>query len=430
MINKKEKVKKLLLAFDLISNLAILGFFKYFDFFIDNINFCLQKFNIGVINNPFDIILPVGISFYTFQALSYSIDVYRGDIEPERNFAKYALYVSFFPQLVAGPIERSKRLLPQIQNIEKINLWNYSKITEGAGLMLWGYFMKMVIADRLAILVDNVWDSYRTYGSCALILAAILFSIQIYCDFNSYSTIAVGASKIMGIELMQNFNTPYFSKSIKEFWRRWHISLSQWFRDYVYIPLGGSHCSVGRKYVNLLITFLLSGMWHGANWNYILWGGIHAAYQIIGDIKNKYLIKFNNFFHTKVNCVTYKIGQMIITFVFTTIAWIFFRSDSASQGFDYIVRMLTRWDFWTITQKTYLNWGLNQTELSVACVAIVILFVVDFIQYKKEMNIVQFLNTQIIVARWGIYIFLFMFIFIFGIYGPTVDSTQFIYFQF
>lgn len=273
MQGRTTKIKRRVLFFSLLSNLGILAFFKYFDFMIENLNSIVQRIGIGTLSNPFNLILPVGISFYTFQALSYTIDIYRNEIEPEKNFFRYALFVSFFPQLVAGPIERSKKLLKQIDNLENLKLWDYSRITHGAGTMLWGYFLKMVVADRLAILVDTVWDSYWQYGSCELILAMVFFSIQIYCDFNSYSTIAVGAAEIMGVDLMENFDTPYLSRSIKEFWRKWHISLSTWFRDYVYIPLGGNRCSALRKSFNLMVTFLISGLWHGADWTYILWGG-------------------------------------------------------------------------------------------------------------------------------------------------------------
>lgn len=278
----KIKHKKIVVAFSFIINLGILIFFKYFDFIFNNINFALKHFGGAQLTNHFDIILPVGISFYTFQALGYTVDVYRRDIEPERNILRYALFVSFFPQLVAGPIERSKNLLTQVRNVEHIKLWNYDRVTSGAVLMLWGFFQKMVIADRAAILVDTVYNSYWTYGTIELIIATVLFAIQIYCDFGSYSMIAIGVAKVMGFELMENFNAPYFSRSIKEFWRRWHISLSTWFRDYLYIPLGGSRCSKIKKYRNLMITFLVSGLWHGANWGFIAWGG---GTWLISDIK-------------------------------------------------------------------------------------------------------------------------------------------------
>ncbi len=247
-----KKKKKWIVAISFITNIGILFFFKYFDFALAYVNQVLDAFHIQMIHKPFDVLLPVGISFYTFQALSYTMDVYRGDMEPERNFFKYALFVSFFPQLVAGPIERSTNLMKQVQQVHTFHLWNYERITGGLALMLWGYFMKMVIADRLAILVDFVFGNYSQFGGVILLVAAIFFAFQIYCDFGSYSLIAMGSAKIMGFSLMENFNTPYFSQSIKEFWRRWHISLSGWFRDYLYIPLGGNRKGRGRKYLNLI----------------------------------------------------------------------------------------------------------------------------------------------------------------------------------
>lgn len=234
-----HRMQKVILVSNLAANLGILFFFKYFDFALENINMVRSRLGAGLIDRSFDVVLPVGISFYTFQALSYTMDVYKGTIRAERNVLKYALFVSFFPQLVAGPIERSESLLHQIKGLATMKGFDYGKMVDGVILILWGLFQKMVIADRAAILVDTVYDSYWLYGSVELILASILFAVQIYCDFGSYSIIAVGTAKILGIELMENFNTPYFAQSIKGFWRRWHISLSSWFRDYVYIPLGG-----------------------------------------------------------------------------------------------------------------------------------------------------------------------------------------------
>lgn len=265
--------KKQVMVASLVVNFALLLFFKYFTFLLDNLNHLLALVHISMIQKTFDLLLPVGISFYTFQAVGYLIDVYRGEIKAETNFFYYALFVSFFPQLVAGPIERSKNLLPQMRDVADIDVWDYERITQGAVLMLWGYFMKMVIADRAAIFVDRVYDYYWMYGSIECILAAILFSFQIYCDFAGYSMIALGAAQVMGFQLMENFNAPYFSTSVQDFWRRWHISLSAWFRDYLYIPLGGSRLSRSRKYVNLVTTFLVSGLWHGASWNFVFWGG-------------------------------------------------------------------------------------------------------------------------------------------------------------
>ena len=269
LIGHMEEQKKLprrwIMISGLLLNLAILMFFKYFYFLHDLISDMMSLFGYTLKASRLDIILPVGISFYTFQALGYLIDVYRGDIKPEKNFIRYALFVSFFPQLVAGPIERSGHLLGQIKEITRKPSWSFEKVTRGLLMMLWGYFMKLVIADRAAILVDEVFGAYYLFEGSALLFGCVLFLIQLYCDFASYSAIAIGAAGILGIELMPNFAAPFFSKSISEFWRRWHISLSSWLRDYVYIPLGGSRCSKPRHYLNTMITFLLSGLWHGAS---------------------------------------------------------------------------------------------------------------------------------------------------------------------
>ena len=278
-VNNNHNKKRIVVIVCILINLAILAIYKYGNFVIESVNSILNLLHIRVIQKKFDLLLPVGISFYTFQALGYIIDVYRGDVEVETNFPRYALFVSFFPQLVAGPIERSKNLLSQMKSIEKIKLWNARRIASGAILMVWGFFMKMVIADRVALLIDTVFDNYRMYGSTELIIAAIGFTIQIYCDFGSYSSIAIGTAKIMGFELMENFNTPYFARNIRDFWSRWHISLSSWFKDYLYIPLGGNRRGQLRKAVNIMIVFLVSGLWHGANWSFVVWGGIHGLYQ-------------------------------------------------------------------------------------------------------------------------------------------------------
>ena len=286
--------QKLVLAAGIVLNFAILVFFKYFYFLHDTFASIAAVFGAKVPASKLDIILPVGISFYTFQAVGYTIDVYRGTVRAERNFVRYALFVSFFPQLVAGPIERSGNLLKQLQKISDTasaeKVWSFDKATRGLLLMLWGFFMKMVIADRAAVLVNQVYDIYYMFSGVALACAAVLFAVQIYCDFASYSVIAVGAAKVLGIELMTNFEAPFFSRSIGEFWRRWHVSLSSWFRDYLYIPLGGSRCARPRKYLNNMITFMVSGLWHGASWHYVVWGAIQGAYIVIGEIDRKSVV--------------------------------------------------------------------------------------------------------------------------------------------
>ena len=427
---EKLKYKRTVVAFSFIINLAILIFFKYFDFLLQNINIVLSALNIQLINKPFDVILPVGISFYTFQALSYTIDVYRGEIKSEKNIIKYALFVSFFPQLVAGPIERSNNLLIQIENLEKVKRFDYERITEGLTLMLFGYFQKMVIADRAAILVDTVFNGYYEYNSMALILAAIFFAIQIYCDFGSYSLIAIGTAKVMGINLMENFNTPYFARSVKEFWGRWHISLSTWFRDYLYIPLGGNRCSNIRKSFNILVTFLVSGLWHGANFTFIAWGAIHGIFHIIEEqlkpIKEKYLNKFK----IKTNAFSFALIEIIITFIIVDLAWIFFRAETIHDAIHYIQRIFTRIDLWTLFDGTLYGLGLNIFEMNILIIALFILIAFDLVKYTRKESIFEFLNKQNLYFRWFVMLFLIFYIIVYGKYGAGFDPKQFIYFQF
>lgn len=428
-----ETMGKLTVAVSFLINLSILGFFKYFDFALDNVNFILNKIGIGMLEKPFDFVLPVGISFYTFQALSYTVDVYRKEIKPEPNLLKYALFVSFFPQLVAGPIERSGNLLAQIRRIDKTErkeLLNYNRITSGLMIMLWGFFLKMVIADRIAILVDTVFDSWYFYGSVGLIIAAAAFSIQIYCDFAGYSTIAIGASKVLGFTLMENFNTPYFASGIQDFWRRWHISLSTWFRDYLYIPLGGSRCSHLRRNVNLMVTFLVSGLWHGADWHFVAWGGLHGLYQVIGMQTRQVRDKVYAALGTKTESFSYRFGQSAVTFVLATAAWIFFRAGSLGQACGYIQRIFTKPDWWALFDGTIYRLGLSRPQIHILILALVFLLLVSLIKYLKNETLDVFLSKQCLWFRWLVVAGMSAAIFLFGIYGPGFEADQFIYFQF
>lgn len=431
-INKagKKSVKKLALAVCIIANLAFLFTYKYLNFFIASANTVLGSFGLQIIDLQFDLLLPVGISFYTFQALGYIIDVYRKDIVPEKNPLRYALFVSFFPQLVAGPIERSKNLLSQMQNIEKLKLWNYSNITQGLSTMVWGMFIKMVIADRVAILVNTVFNDYYMLGSFGLIAGAVGFALQIYCDFMGYSTIAVGAAKVMGFNIMENFNTPYLSRSVSEFWRRWHISLSTWFRDYVYIPLGGSRCSKPRKYFNLLVTFAVSGLWHGANWTFLVWGLINGVFQVIADITLPFRKKLNRVLNTKTASFSYKLWQTVFTFICIDFAWIFFRADTIAIALEYCKRLFTKWDPWSLFTGELYTLGLDRFEFNVLIVAVVVLIAFDFIRYFKKQSFSEFLGQQCLWFRWAMLICLILSCIVYGIYGVQFDSSQFIYFQF
>lgn len=421
---------KLVVALGFVSNLGILFFFKYFDFFLGNVNRILSVFHIRLLTSRFDIILPVGISFYTFQALGYIVDVYRDNIKAEKNLLKYALFVSFFPQLVAGPIERSGNLLKQIRDIPFRRTMDYRKITNGLIVMLYGFFLKMVIADRITLLVDEVFAHPYKYGTVELAAAAIGFAIQIYCDFGSYSLIAIGAAQVMGFALMENFNAPYFSKSIKEFWRRWHISLSTWFRDYLYIPLGGNRCKTIRRYFNVMVTFLVSGLWHGASWNYVIWGGIHGAYQVAGELFMPWKKKFVQRFKVKTECTSYKLGQMLSTFLLTTFAWIFFRADSFRMAILYIQRMFRKWNPWVLFDGSIYALGLDRTEMCILAVAVIILFLADMVRYRAGKRMDEYLESQNLVFKWFVIICLILFVVVYGKYGPYYAANQFIYFQF
>ncbi|MCI8881020.1 MAG: MBOAT family protein, partial [Clostridiaceae bacterium] len=276
---RRALLRRLWVALSFVINLAVLFFFKYFGFFWENLAALAGLAGITLRQPGFDLLLPVGISFYSFQALGYTVDVYRGELPPERNLFRYALFVSFFPQLVAGPIERSRNLLTQLYGRHD---FDPDRVRDGLLLMLWGMFEKVVVADRIAYLVTHVFDRYQELPGVASVLAVLLFGVQLYCDFAGYSDIARGAAEVLGFRLMVNFRQPYFARSTQDFWRRWHISLSSWFRDYLYIPLGGSRKGTARKYWNLLAVQLTSGLWHGANWTYVVWGGLNGLYQIAG----------------------------------------------------------------------------------------------------------------------------------------------------
>ncbi len=428
LMSHTERHKRAVVAMSFLINLAILVVFKYSGFLIENLNGLLNVFGASV--RPFDVILPVGISFYTFQALSYTVDVYRKTVEPERNILKYALFVSFFPQLVAGPIERSGNLLSQIHALSQKKKADWNKITRGLVLMLWGLFLKMVIADRVAILVNYVFDSWWMFGGIELIAGALGFALQIYCDFASYSTIAIGAAEVMGFSLMENFDTPYLASSVSDFWHRWHISLSTWFRDYLYIPLGGNRRGKARKYLNIMVTFLTSGLWHGASWTYVIWGGLHGVYQIVGDATRGVKDRINSKFKTRTGSFSFRAMKIVVTFLLVDFAWIFFRAPDLPSALGYIGRIFTHMNPWALSDETIYTLGLDLTEMTVLFWAAVLLAAVDFLKYLRRERIDSFWSRQCIWFRWGAVICLIFCILIFGVYGPNIPAQEFIYFQF
>lgn len=405
---------KLAVFFCFFINLGILFVFKYFNFFADLLNnFSGKNFNIAI-----DVLLPVGISFYTFQALGYTIDVYRKDIRAEENFIDYALFVSFFPQLVAGPIERSVNLLPQIKNPKK---FSYDNLVRGLILFFYGMFLKLIIADRAAILVNEVFGNYKNFSREILIISGILFTLQIYCDFYSYSIMAKGSAKILGIDLMDNFKEPLLSKSITEFWRRWHISLSTWFKDYLYIPLGGNRKGKLRKYFNLILVFLVSGLWHGADLSFVLWGLIHGIFNVLENIfginkksrrKNILLDSF----------------RRILTFIIVVFAFIYFRAENIHHGNEYLLAIINN------PRSLNIMEDLSKTSFGISniyplIIGIIILFVFDILKYNK-INLAEKVLKIILPIRWLIYLAFIFAIIIFGVYGPEFSESAFIYFQF
>ena len=425
-----KRLQKITLYSGIIINLAILFLYKYSEFALDNLNSVLTALGADAVGENFSILLPVGISFYTFQALGYVIDVYRKDVDAEYNLFRYALFVSFFPQLVAGPIERSGNLMKQLKEIHTIKLWNYERVVKGASVLMWGFFLKVIVADRAATIANNVFENYYALCTFELIMGVVFFAIQIYCDFASYSTIAQGAAQIMGIKLMDNFDTPYFALSIKEFWRRWHISLSTWFRDYLYIPLGGNRKGKTRKHLNTMIVFLVSGLWHGANWTYVAWGGLHGIYQIIGDITKPLKEKIYTKFDFRTQATSFRLCQMISTFALTCIAWIFFRADSIGAAFDYITRMFTHINPWALTTGVIYNIGLERQEMNILLISIGVLFFVDYMKRRKNIRFENLTDNQSFWVRGAVIFILLFVVIVFGAYGYSFDAQEFIYFQF
>ncbi len=405
--NKQQK-RKLLLWGSMLFNLGLLGFFKYYNFFVDSVIEAFRTAGFEMEHTwTLQIVLPVGISFYTFQTMSYTIDVYRKNLKPTKDFISFASFVSFFPQLVAGPIERATNLLPQILHKRS---FNYEQGVQGLRLILWGLFKKVVIADSLAPLVNDIFGNYGEYDGGTLWLGAVYFAFQIYCDFSGYSDIAIGVSKLFGFELMSNFKFPYFSRNIGEFWRRWHISLSTWFRDYLYIPLGGSQNGKWSSLKNIFIIFIVSGFWHGANWTFMIWGLIHALLYIPSFIFNtnrKYLssvVAENRLFPSFIEML-----QMGSTFFFVTLGWVFFRSDSIQNSVGYISRL-------------FLDVAVPQSKLQGIGYILILLAIEWGLRADERLSTI----SKYLVVRLIFYMFLsFQILRFFGLV-----QTDFIYFQF
>jgi D-alanyl-lipoteichoic acid acyltransferase DltB (MBOAT superfamily) len=406
---KSERSRKFWFWLSISVNLGFLGVFKYYDFFATSFAALIGHFGLVVHPSTLNIILPVGISFYTFHGLSYVIDIYKKRITPEYNFINYSLFVSFFPLLVAGPIERATHLLPQIQRSRS---FSYSIAVDGTRQILWGFFKKIVVADNCAIYVDAIFSSYDTASSGQLIMAAFLFAFQIYGDFSGYSDIALGTARLFGIKLLRNFAYPYFSRDIAEFWRRWHISLSSWFRDYLYVPLGGSKGSLFVKVRNTFIIFLVSGFWHGANWTFIFWGLLNAIYFIPLLLSERNRVNLNIVSENKILPSFKETLQIFTTFFITCFAWIFFRSTSIDSAFQYIENIFHK------------NGRVDQISWTYPVISILILLLIEWNNRHSE---IPFMGFKSRVLRNAVYFFIALAIFFMGAY---INPTTFIYFQF
>ena len=403
-----KKKRKLLLYASLLFNLGMLGFFKYYNFFIDNWVEAWNNLGVTMHASSLNIILPVGISFYTFQTLSYTIDVYRNKLEPTNDFIAFASFVSFFPQLVAGPIERATNLLPQFY---KKRTFNYDLAVSGMKLILWGLVKKVVIADSCAILVNKIFANYQDESGLVLCMGAIYFAFQIYCDFSGYSDIAIGTSRLFGFKLMRNFNYPYFSRDIAEFWRRWHISLSTWFRDYLYIPLGGSRGSKWYQLRNVFAIFLVSGFWHGANWTFLAWGGLNALFFLPLLLTNKNRNNLDEVASNRMLPSFKELFQITITFGLTTFAWIFFRSETITDAFIYIQHIFDL--------SHFLPSFIRHKKI----IPLLTLFVIiEWFSRKQE--------YAVLLDKKYRYLFYLLFIFMILYYASVEEKSAFIYFQF
>ena len=402
--NLTEKYKKIIITICLLINLLILFLFKYYNFATDIIASIISPSGYRI-NIPYShYLLPVGISFYTFQCIGYIIDVYRKDIEAEKNFVNYAVFVSFFPQLVAGPIERAKNLLPQFHTKHR---FNGDTFIDGLKMMIWGYFMKLCIAGNVAPYVDAVYNNVPNHNGSSFLLASIFFSFQIFCDFGGYSLIAIGTAKCLGFTLMQNFNHPYLSLSVKEFWRRWHISLSSWFADYVYKPLGGSRCSTIKHYRNLLFTMLISGLWHGANWTFVLWGGLHGMFLIVNSAYSKFV---------KHKFLSPKIIRIITTYFFIVFAWIFFRANNVQDVFTIISKITTE------QGHLFLGDGIPSLVLPILMICILLIKEIKD-EYQFRISLMHHKNPWISIPASALVIAIILLC-------AEFNSGQFIYFQF
>ncbi len=422
----KKPVKKMCITVTLLICLGVLFFFKYYNFLANSFSALLTLFGTPNTDFTLNLILPVGISFYTFQTLSYAIDVYRGNIKTERHFGYYALFVVFFPQLVAGPIERPDNLLPQLKAEHN---WNNEDALAGFKRMIVGFFKKVVVADLLANYVNVIYNDVETATGLGVIIASVMFAVQIYCDFSGYTDIAIGCARVMGYKLMQNFDRPYCAKSIKEFWNRWHISLSSWFRDYLFFPLGGSRCATWKRYRNVMIVFLVSGLWHGADWTFVIWGALHGAYQIIGymtiNARKKMFEKFGWNWDSKWHGML----QTAVTFVLADFAWIFFRANNTAELGILLNRLFTSWS--VPASEVFSSMGLTLTGAVVSILSVAIMVILDrLVRHNEQPQPDGTLRSRLALSNGKSLVYVWVIIIAWMVLLAGDGSSSFIYFQF
>jgi len=419
--SENPRVRKLCLVVTLLVCFGILAFFKYYNFLAGSVAGIVGLFSGTRPDFSLDLLLPVGISFYTFQTLSYAIDVYRGDVKTERHLGYYALFVTFFPQLVAGPIERPGNLMPQLKEMRDPDLNDVSK---GAKKMLEGFFKKIVVADLVAKIVDRVYNDPESATALGIVIATVLFAVQIYCDFSGYTDIAIGCARIMGIRLMQNFDRPYTARSIAEFWRRWHISLSTWFKDYLYFPLGGSRCAKWKAYRNLMIVFLVSGLWHGADWTFVIWGVLHGAFQVVGKMTRKGRDSLYDKLHINREGKLYAWGQRIVTFILVDFAWLFFRANNVHDLGVLLKRLFTTW---AVAPSAVFG----ALEISVLTAIIIVFAILIMNQFDRAINHYDVPDGSGALVKRATFIYLlWAIVFSWMILLQGGGASTFIYFQF
>ncbi len=425
LFRSNEQYRSLTKGAAIICLLCIVGlllYFKYANFLLNSLNHVSAAIRGEGVFELIDVILPVGISFFTFQAMGYVIDVYRGDSPPEKHLGIYALYVSFFPQLVAGPIERSFNLIRQFK---ERSLFNYDLARKGALQILWGFFLKVVVADRVAVVANQVYNNPENYEGWVLITGTVFFSMQIFGDFAGYSYIAIGSAKLFGVNLMKNFNNPYFATSIGGFWRRWHISLSTWFKDYLFIPIGGSRVKLWLTYRNILIVFVVSGLWHGANWTFAIWGTLHGLYWVFENVFLKVKLKLVDKYSISFN--SSKLLGFVFTYLAVCFAWIFFRANSLEDAL-LIISNLQYLDAAQLFNGYLYKLGLDEREFNIALVGIALMLTLEYLNTRFDIH--KWLIGQWLIIRWSIYLVMLMLILLYGYFNMGDSTPDFIYFQF